>query len=104
MTTTEVWAKTVVFLTYDENGGFFDHVAPPTPPAGTPGESLSVRPLPGPAAGTAGPIGLGFRVPTLVVSPFSRGGDRKSRPSAHPPPLLFPPTPLRRPPPHPHPQ
>ncbi len=64
----------MVFLTYDENGGFFDHVAPPTPPAGTPGESLSVRPLPGPAAGTAGPIGLGFRVPTLVVSPFSRGG------------------------------
>lgn len=64
----------MVFFTYDENGGFFDHVAPPTPPAGTPGEYLSGRPLPGPAAGMAGPIGLGFRVPTLVVSPFSRGG------------------------------
>ena len=70
----EVWAKTVVFITYDENGGFFDHVAPPTAPAGTTGEYLSGVPLPAAAAGITGPIGLGFRVPTLVVSPFSRGG------------------------------
>jgi phospholipase C len=69
-----VWAKTVMFLTYDENGGFFDHVAPPTAPAGTPGEELTVRPLPALSAGQAGPIGLGFRVPTMIVSPFSRGG------------------------------
>jgi phospholipase C len=33
-----------------------------------------VSPLPPDASGVAGPIGLGFRVPTLVVSPFSRGG------------------------------
>ena len=70
----EIWSKTVVFLTYDENGGFFDHVAPPTAPAGTAGESLTVTPLPKDAGGVAGPIGLGFRVPTLVISPFSRGG------------------------------
>jgi phospholipase C len=70
----QVWAKTVVFITYDENGGFFDHVPPPTAPKGTPGEELTVSPLPEHAAGIAGPIGLGFRVPTLVVSPFSRGG------------------------------
>jgi hypothetical protein len=30
--------STVFILTYDENGGFFDHVAPPTPPAGTAAE------------------------------------------------------------------
>jgi phospholipase C len=70
----EVWARTVLFVTYDENGGFFDHVPPPTPPPGTPGEYLTTRPLPEAAAGIAGPIGLGFRVPALVVSPFSRGG------------------------------
>ena len=70
----DVWSKTVVFLVYDENGGFFDHVAPPTPPAHTPGEELTVKPLPKEAGGIAGPIGLGFRVPALVVSPFSRGG------------------------------
>ncbi len=68
------WRSTVLFVTYDESGGFFDHVAPPTPPAGTPGEHLTVSPLPAAAAGTAGPVGLGFRVPTLVVSPFARGG------------------------------
>jgi phospholipase C len=69
-----VWAKTVLFVTHDENGGFFDHVAPPVPPPGTAGEYLTVRPLPAEAAGVSGPVGLGFRVPALVVSPFSRGG------------------------------
>jgi phospholipase C len=69
-----IWAKTALFITYDENGGFFDHVPPPVAPAGTPGEYLTASPLPSDASGTAGPIGLGFRVPTLVVSPFARGG------------------------------
>jgi phospholipase C len=69
-----VWAKTALFITYDENGGFFDHLPPPVAPAGTAGEWLTVDPLPSDAAGVAGPIGLGFRVPLLVVSPYSRGG------------------------------
>jgi phospholipase C len=69
-----VWAKTALLITYDENGGFFDHVPPPVAPGGTPGEYLTANPLPSDASGIAGPIGLGFRVPTLVVSPFSRGG------------------------------
>jgi phospholipase C len=70
----KVWAKTVLFLTYDENGGFFDHVAPPTAPAGTPDEFIPAALLPPIASGITGPIGLGFRVPMLVISPFSRGG------------------------------
>ena len=71
-----VWAKTALIITYDENGGFFDHVVPPMPPPGTPGEFLTPSGLAAApeASGIAGPIGLGFRVPTLVVSPFSRGG------------------------------
>jgi len=69
-----VWAKTVVVLSYDENGGFFDHVVPPTPPVGTAGETLTVSPLPTDAQGVGGVVGLGFRVPCLVVSPWSRGG------------------------------
>ena len=68
------WQDTVIFITYDEHGGYFDHVAPPVPPAGTPGEYLTIDPLPAVANGIAGPIGLGYRVPMLVVSPFSRGG------------------------------
>jgi phospholipase C len=70
----KVWSKTVLFVMYDENDGFFDHVAPPVPPPGTSGEYLTVQPLPADAQGVAGPLGLGFRVPMLVVSPFSRGG------------------------------
>ena len=31
----DVWAKTVFILNYDENDGLFDHVLPPTAPAGT---------------------------------------------------------------------
>ena len=69
-----MWAKTALFVTYDENGGFFDHVPPKVSPRGTAGEYLTVSPLPSDASGVAGPIGLGFRVPMLVVSPFARGG------------------------------
>lgn len=58
-----VWARTAFILIYDENDGLFDHVDPPTPPPGTPGEYVNGL-----------PVGLGFRVPCLVVSPFSRGG------------------------------
>ncbi len=70
----QIWKHTALFITWDENGGFFDHVAPPTPPKGTQGEFLTVSALPQEANGIRGPIGLGFRVPMLVVSPFSRGG------------------------------
>jgi phospholipase C len=72
------WSKTVLFATYDENGGFFDHVPPVTPPPGTPGEFVTAPAVPNAAAvgnpAILGPIGLGFRVPMLVISPFSRGG------------------------------
>ncbi len=46
------WQSSVLFLTYDEGGGLFDHVAPPQVDA----------------------YGLGFRVPMLVVSPYARRG------------------------------
>ena len=59
----KVWARTVLFLTYDEPGGYFDHVLPPLPPPGTRDEFVSGQ-----------PIGLGFRVPMVVCSPWSRGG------------------------------
>jgi len=71
-----VWAQTVFLVIYDENGGFFDHVPPVTAPAGTAGEYLST--LPSAAGGIAGPIGLGFRTPCLVISPFSAGGYKYS--------------------------
>jgi len=74
MSNREIWRKTALFITWDENGGFFDHVAPPVAPPGTKGEYLTISPLPAAANGIAGPIGLGFRVPMLIMSPFTRGG------------------------------
>jgi phospholipase C len=58
-----VWAKTAFILCYDENDGMFDHVPPPTAPAGTPAEFVDGL-----------PIGLGFRTPTTIVSPWTAGG------------------------------
>jgi phospholipase C len=59
----DVWAKTAFILCYDENDGQFDHVPPPTPPPGTPGEFIRGE-----------PIGLGFRTATTIVSPWTAGG------------------------------
>ena len=71
----EVWASTVLFIMYDENDGLFDHVAPPTPPAGTRRGIPDRRPTTLGRGGQAGPIGFGVRVPMMVVSPFSTGGN-----------------------------
>ncbi|MEU7043984.1 phosphocholine-specific phospholipase C [Streptomyces varsoviensis] len=59
----KVWRKTAFILNYDENDGLFDHVPPPTPPAGTKDEF--VRGL---------PIGGGYRVPCTIISPWTVGG------------------------------
>ncbi|MFE5188965.1 phosphocholine-specific phospholipase C [Streptomyces sp. NPDC056628] len=74
----EVWSKTALFITYDENDGFFDHVVPPLPPQdasrGRSTADVSLDVYAGDAGRTAGPYGLGPRVPMLVVSPWSKGG------------------------------
>ncbi|HEY3701853.1 MAG TPA: alkaline phosphatase family protein [Acidimicrobiales bacterium] len=85
----KVWAKTALFVTYDENDGFFDHVAPPVAPAGTPGEYVTAAPVAGDLQGMSGPVGLGIRVPMLVLSPFSRGGFVCSTPLDHSSQLRF---------------
>lgn len=59
----QVYNSTVFFVTYDEEGGFFDHVPPPVPPPGTLDEFVDGQ-----------PIGLGVRVPMIIVSPWTRGG------------------------------
>jgi phospholipase C len=88
----EVWKKTIFILTYDENDGYFDHVPPFTAPhsgkseTGKASEGLDTRvefvtlqqekerkgfPIP---YRRESPIGLGYRVPLIVASPWSRGG------------------------------
>ena len=79
----EVWSKTALFITYDENDGFFDHIVPPTVPVSaklgkstvdTTGELFTGSADYPVADYPAGPYGLGVRVPMLVVSPWSKGG------------------------------
>lgn len=93
----EVWSKTVLILNYDENDGLFDHVVPPMLPVankvGTDGlvsQSLAasladeildfdIYPNTGPSPSGENlpgkqPVGLGSRVPMIVVSPWSKGG------------------------------
>jgi phospholipase C len=61
VTTSPAWSSTVLIITFDEWGGFFDHVPPP--PAPIPPGERDVGNLDGLR---------GFRVPTLLISPFAR--------------------------------
>ncbi|HTI18003.1 MAG TPA: phospholipase C, phosphocholine-specific [Trinickia sp.] len=74
----EVWSKTVLLITYDENDGFFDHVAPPFAPwsdaTGRSTVPTTNEYFAGNSQYAAGPYGLGPRVPMIVVSPWSKGG------------------------------
>lgn len=86
----DVWKKTIFLVTYDENDGYFDHVPPFVAPQPnrpetgrvTDGIDTSIeyvelaqdeqRVRKDLARG--GPIGLGYRVPMIIASPWSRGG------------------------------
>ncbi len=74
----DVWSKTVFFINWDEDGGFFDHIVSPTPPADASQGASTVSTVneifPGDASHPSGPYGLGVRVPLLVISPWSKGG------------------------------
>jgi len=72
--TSSAWKDSVFFLAYDEGGGFYDHVPPTStvspdgiPPVLAPNDICS--PTTGPACDF---VYTGFRLPNLVVSPFSK--------------------------------
>jgi hypothetical protein len=54
MSNAQSWKHTAVILTWDDFGGFYDHVVPPKGPDGN--------------------LEYGFRVPTIVISPYARPG------------------------------
>ena len=79
----EVFAKTVFIINYDEAGGMYDHMLPPSPPANETqgcsgvsvvGEFKDYGDEPGNPNKGLQPLGLGIRVPAMVISPWSRGG------------------------------
>jgi phospholipase C len=63
-----IWNDTAIIFTYDENGGFYDHVPPPA--ACPPGDGYA--PNLGASDYHADFDRLGFRVPLIVVSPYAR--------------------------------
>lgn len=88
----EVWKKTIFILTYDENDGYFDHVPPfvaPDPEDPLTGKCSAGLNTSGveyvrrenelrdgihKKEARGGPIGLGYRIPMIIASPWTRGG------------------------------
>jgi len=69
LSTARTWPKTLLLVTYDEHGGFYDHATPLGIPT-----SLDPNPNPFPRLHPNGPEHLGVRVPAFVVSPWVDGG------------------------------
>ncbi len=102
----EVWKKTILIVTYDENDGYFDHVPsyvaadPKRPETGAASAGIDsgleytykedeLRMGVTPSDARTGPIGMGFRVPMIVASPWSRGGWVNSQVCDHTSTLMF---------------
>ncbi len=102
----EVWKKTIFILTYDENDGYFDHA--PSYVAADPKQPMTGRASSGIDTGIeytyaedeirqgvseeqarSGPIGMGFRVPMIIASPWTRGGWVNSQLFDHASTLMF---------------
>lgn len=89
----EVWKKTIFILTYDENDGYFDHLAPFVAPK--PNEPSTGKVSGGIDTSVDyefkkdSPIGLGYRVPMIVASPWSKGGYVNSQVFDHTSSLMF---------------
>jgi phospholipase C len=71
LATSPAWATTALVITYDEAGGFFDHVPPPSacPPDALPANAAFDR--------------LGFRVPFVIVSAWARRAFVSHRDHSH---------------------
>lgn len=95
----ETWKKTILIINYDENDGYFDHVVPFSPPS-NPSQPVDLNGKDGveyvsrkqdymSSEGLRdnekieGNVGLGFRVPMIIASPWTRGGFVNSEVSDH---------------------
>lgn len=95
----ETWKKTIFIINYDENDGYFDHVLPFAPPV-NPSQPVDMNGKEGVEyvnksqeymSNTAlkdyekveGTVGLGYRVPMIIASPWTKGGFVNSEVSDH---------------------
>jgi len=96
---TETWKKTIFIINYDENDGYFDHVIPFAPPL-NPNQPVDMNGKEGAEyvnknqeymasqnlhdnERIEGSVGLGFRVPMIIASPWTKGGFVNSQVSDH---------------------
>lgn len=95
----ETWKKTIFIINYDENDGYFDHVLPFAPPV-NPSQPIDMNGKEGveyvdktqeymssPSLKSyekvEGTVGLGYRVPMIIASPWTKGGFVNSEVSDH---------------------
>ncbi len=95
----EIWKKTIFIINYDENDGYFDHILPFAPPM-NPSQPIDMNGKEGAEYVSKdqeymsdpslkdyekieGTIGLGYRVPMIIASPWTRGGFVNSEVSDH---------------------
>ncbi|WP_213277275.1 phosphocholine-specific phospholipase C [Chryseobacterium indologenes] len=95
----ETWKKTIFIINYDENDGYFDHVLPFSPPV-NPSQPVDMNGKEGveyvdqsqeymsdPSLKNyekiEGTVGLGYRVPMIIASPWTKGGFVNSEVSDH---------------------
>ncbi|KAL4399478.1 ester hydrolase [Malassezia pachydermatis] len=80
------WDSTVLIYSYDESGGWADHVMAPHPPQSVESEWM-IDPF-DKSQGNS-PIGPGYRLPFYIVSPWTRGGHVFTEHSAHESQIMF---------------
>ncbi|MGI9583930.1 phosphocholine-specific phospholipase C [Chryseobacterium sp. RRHN12] len=95
----ETWKKTIFIINYDENDGYFDHVLPFAPPM-NPSQPVDMNGKEGAEyvdrsqeymsdsslknyEKIEGTVGLGYRVPMIIASPWTKGGFVNSEVSDH---------------------
>ncbi|MCJ8155756.1 phospholipase C, phosphocholine-specific [Chryseobacterium sp. SSA4.19] len=90
----EIWKKTIFIINYDENDGYFDHVLPFAPPL-NPNQPVDMNGKDGVEYVNRnqefmlkeqlkqGTVGLGYRVPMIIASPWTKGGFVNSEVSDH---------------------
>ncbi|KAJ4156123.1 hypothetical protein LMH87_001336 [Akanthomyces muscarius] len=84
VTGSPAYNETILIVSYDEQGGWMDHVVPMVAPKDTPGEWLNVESL-----GGESPVGPGWRAPRYIISPWTRGGNVFTEPSDHTSDIMF---------------
>ncbi|KAF1983373.1 non-hemolytic phospholipase C precursor [Aulographum hederae CBS 113979] len=81
----KAYNKTALIISYDETGGFGDHVTPYHSPKDTPGEWMQDP------YGKSGDVysGPGFRLPFYIISPWTRGGNVYTEHADHSSQIMF---------------